>query len=308
MDGFINFFKDTGITSNKALERIRKITGCKKSGFLGTLDPVASGILPVGLGKGTKLFQYFEKVPKKYRSRIVFGGETDTQDSTGAVVKNAAVEGVTEERLEETLEKFKGEIMQIPPMYSAKKINGQRLYRIARKGGDVKREGKKVMVHSIELNEFAGDSAVFTAVVSQGTYIRTLCEDIGREIGCLAHMGGLTREQVHVFLAESSITLEQIDELKDDPEKWLLPMDFPVSHLPNMDVSLREYSDLSSGLPIKWNGKEGFKVRLYGPEGNFFGMGRTDPVKQKTFPEKVLFPYSASAGKSDQPRRPVKIG
>jgi len=288
MDGFINFCKDTGIASNKALDKIKRATGEPKAGFLGTLDPIASGILPVALGWATKLFPYFEKVPKKYRATIIFGSETDTQDSTGTVTATAPTEGVTAEKLRAVLRDFTGEIDQVPPMYSAKKVNGQRLYHIARKGGEVEREAKKVFVHEVELVEFAEGSAIITATVSQGTYIRTLCEDVGRKLGSAAHMGALIRQQVHVFGIEDSWPIERLEDRRDFPAEWLLPMDAPLQFLTRVDVSAREESLLLNGQQVTCAEKISGKVRVYGPDGRFMGVGVADSVIRKLGPEKIF--------------------
>jgi tRNA pseudouridine55 synthase len=288
MDGFINFNKDTGIASNKALDRIKRATGQQKAGFLGTLDPIASGVLPVALGWGTKLFPFFEKVPKKYRAQIIFGSETDTQDTSGAVTATAPAGHITREALAAALAKFTGEIDQVPPMFSAKKVGGQRLYHIARKGGQVEREAKKVFVHALELVEFSPDSMVITATVSQGTYIRTLCEDIGRHLGSAAHMGSLVREEVHVFAIRDAWTIERLDERRDHPEEWLLPLDFPIDFLPRFDATAREEKLLAGGQFAGYTGKDAGPIRLYGPGGRFFGIGQADAIGRKIAPEKIM--------------------
>ena len=292
MDGFINFFKDTGLPSNRALTKLKKIIRIKKSGFLGTLDPVASGILPVALGKATKLLRFFEDSKKTYRATLQFGSETDTQDSTGKVTKQGATpDSGRLDELEKIIASFTGEIKQIPPMFSAKKVDGERLYIIARKGGHVEREKKNVTVHSITLEEFTGETAVFTAVVSKGTYIRVLCEDIGRAFGSPAHMGELTREAVHNFIVKDSVKLEQISEHRDDADKWLLPPDYPLMFMPKFDATVKDKSDLANGLSVQWNGETSGYLRLYDADGNFFGVGKGDHILKKLLPEKIiLFP------------------
>ena len=289
VDGFINFFKETGLPSNKALAKIKNIIRCKKAGFLGTLDPVATGILPIALGRATKLLRFFENSKKKYRATMRFGSEFDTQDSTGEVTKTGPVPAVGErEKLEKTIAGFAGEIKQIPPMYSAKKVNGQRLYEIARKGGHVEREPKQVTVHSIVLEEFTGETAVLTAVVSKGTYIRALCEDIGRSFGCPAHMAQLTREAVHNFTVKDSFTLDRLYENRDDQGRWLLPLDYPLMFLPKIDLTEKEQRELYNGLPIDWQKEQTGYIRLYDTDGTFFGMGLADPLIHKLAPEKIF--------------------
>ena len=288
MDGYINFYKESGIASNKALERIKKFLGAEKAGFLGTLDPVAAGILPIALGWGTRFFPYFEKAPKMYRATILFGSETDTLDSTGKTTVSRPSDHITRDKLVEAMEKFKGEINQTPPMYSAKKIGGKRLYEIARKGGEVEREPKKVYVHSLELESFSGESAVFSAVVSRGTYIRVLCEDVGRVLGSAAHMGALVREAAHVFKSEGSWTLSRLEERSDFPDEWLLPLDFPLGFLPMHSATAMEKKSLLNGRFIFYTGSDSGPIRLYSPEGGFFGVGNADPTGKRINPEKVV--------------------
>jgi tRNA pseudouridine55 synthase len=186
------------------------------------------------------------------------------------------------------MEKFKGEISQVPPMYSAKKIGGTRLYEIARKGGEVERQPKKVFVHSLELDSFEGESGVFTAVVSQGTYIRTLCEDLGRLMESAAHMGALVREGVHIFTAEGSWTLGRLEERKAFPEEWLLPLDYPLGLLPKYTAAPLEVKSLLNGRFIFYTGADSGPIRLYSQEGGFLGIGNADPITKKISPEKVI--------------------
>ncbi len=291
MNGFINFHKEPGQTSNKVLGSVKSVLGCKKAGFLGTLDPCASGILPIGIGWATKLFPYFEKTPKVYKSEIIFGSETDTQDATGKVIKtasDASVDAITKEKLRKAFLEFTGEIKQLPPMYSAKKIGGKRLYEIARKGGEVERQPKLVTIHSFELIEFGKGRATFTAKVSTGTYIRTLCVDIGRKLGSLAHMGELTRLASHVFTAKDSITLAELEKIKDDRSKWLLPLDFPLLSMKKLELTSTEERSLKNGTPIPWNDGGGENIRLYDSGGKFIGIGKTDGVVRKLFASKLV--------------------
>ncbi|GMT43035.1 MAG: hypothetical protein IEMM0002_1446 [bacterium] len=300
MNGFINFYKNSGLTSNRALEKVKKTVRLKKAGYLGTLDPFATGILPVALGLGTKLFSYFEEAPKKYTATIVFGFETDTQDSTGKkTLTSQAPQPDEREKLEETLNKFLGEIEQVPPMFSAKKINGRRLYELAREGKSVERQAKTVTIHSIELKEFSGETAVFTAEVSRGTYLRTLCEDIGRQLGYRAHLGGLERTKVHIFSVEDSVNIDTLEENSNNPEKWLLPLDYPfLKSMPKFDASLKDKTVLLMGQEVQWTGKESGFVRLYDNKSEFFGIGRADAVLRQVSPQKILAAGTKRAQKS----------
>ncbi len=289
MDGFINFYKVPGIPSNKALDTIKRASGEKKAGFLGTLDPIAAGILPVGLGWATRLFPYFETLPKTYRATLILGSETDTQDGTGAVTREAPFAHVTKEVLEAAMEKFRGEIDQVPPMYSAKKVEGKRLYEIARSGGEVERKPKKVTIHKLELNEFNGTGAVLTATVSRGTYIRALCEDIGRAVNSAAHMGALIRIEASNFKQEDSWTIERLEERRDHPEEWLLPLDYPIAFMPRLLVGGRDERLLSNGQQVMPAAPAEGLYRLYREEGGaFIGVGRVDKFTKRLMPERLV--------------------
>jgi tRNA pseudouridine55 synthase len=294
MDGYINYYKESGETSNKALGRLKRELKLPKAGFLGTLDPCAEGVLPIGVGFGTRLFPYFENTPKTYLAEIIFGSETDTQDSTGKTTKTGSAETLSHEALSGALEHFTGEIEQIPPMYSARRIEGKRLYEIARSGKEVLREPKKVTIHKAELIDFSIDRAVFRAVVSTGTYIRTYCEDVGRHIGIPAHMGSLTRETSHTFEIEKAIKTEVLENQKGSPEKWLLPLDYPLGHLPRHDLTGAEEQFIIGGQPVNWYGEPLGDIRLYGSEKNFLGIGSIDPMIRKISPAKIFRKATAS--------------
>ncbi len=289
MNGFINFYKVPGIASNKALDTIKRASGEKKAGFLGTLDPIAAGILPVGLGFATRLFPYFELLPKTYQATLILGNETDTQDGTGATTREAPFAHITKELFESALEKFRGEIDQVPPMYSAKKVDGKRLYEIARKGGEIKREPKKVTIHKLELNEFTGASAILTATVSRGTYIRTLCEDLGRALNSAAHMGALVRTEASNFKQEDSWTIERLEERRDHPEEWLLPLDFPIAFMPRLLVGARDERLMANGQQVSPSTPMEGLCRLYREEGGaFIGVGRVDKFTRRLMPERLV--------------------
>lgn len=288
MDGYINFYKESGETSNKCLGRIKRTLNAKKAGFLGTLDPCAEGVLPIGIGFGTKLFPFFEKTPKTYKAEIIFGSETDTQDATGKVTVQGPSEGLTKEKLETAMQGFLGEIQQVPPMYSAKLVEGKRLYESARAGILVEREAKVVTIHKVELLEFFGNRAIFTATVSTGTYIRTFCEDLGRELGIPAHMGSLTRVSSHNFRIATAVKLSLLEEFPKDRSKWLLPLDYPLDFLTRYDLNANDEKTLFHGSSINWYGEQIDLARLYSPDGSFFGIGRLDKITRQLFPLRIV--------------------
>lgn len=214
-DGIINVYKEQGYTSHDVVAKMRGILKQKKIGHTGTLDPMAEGVLPVCLGKGTKLCDMLTDKTKTYRAVLLLGQETDTQDTTGEVLASYPV-NVTEEEVREAILCFQGDYSQIPPMYSALKVDGKKLYELARAGKEVEREARPVTIFEIRIEEIALPRAVFTVSCSKGTYIRTLCYDIGRKLGCGGCMESLVRTRVAGFLLEDSLKLADIERLRDE--------------------------------------------------------------------------------------------
>lgn len=217
MDGIINVNKPKGITSFDVIRKLRKILSMKKIGHTGTLDPLATGVLIVCTGKGTKLVQDIESLSKEYIAEFDLGYKTDTYDIEGKVIDKIENDfTVTREKLEEVLKKYIGDIKQIPPMYSAIKIDGKKLYDLARKGEVVEREARNITIHSLELLEFDGKKAKIKCEVSKGTYIRSLIYDIGEDLKVFATMTSLVRIRVGDETLEKSFTLEEIENLKSN--------------------------------------------------------------------------------------------
>ncbi|MDD5383098.1 MAG: tRNA pseudouridine(55) synthase TruB [Candidatus Margulisbacteria bacterium] len=213
MEGIIIVNKPQDWTSFDVVAKIRNLAGVKKVGHSGTLDPMATGVLPVFLGRATKSIQHFMNGDKGYIAEMTLGITTDTGDATGRIITNDQCQMTNDGRIIETLKKFTGEIQQTPPMYSAVKVNGQRLYKLARQGITVKREPRKVTIHSIKLlNYEAGDNprATFEVLCSKGTYIRQLVMDIGDDLGCGAHLSKLMRTYAHPFHITQAINMETI--------------------------------------------------------------------------------------------------
>ena len=221
MHGLLILNKPKGMTSFSAVNAIHKLIGVK-AGHAGTLDPMAEGVLVVLLGKFTKKAKEFESSIKEYEAEITFGIETDSLDSTGKVTSRKEVD-ITKPQLEEAMDQFTGEIEQIPPMVSAIHYKGKRLYELARQGIEVERAPRKITIHKLELKSFEKDRASFVVSCSKGTYIRTLCADIGTKLGCVAHMSKLTRIRSGDFSIDNALTLEQVFKLHNhgDLEKAL---------------------------------------------------------------------------------------
>ena len=215
MNGVLIIDKSAGPTSHDVVASVRRVLRMKKVGHTGTLDPAATGVLPIVLGKATKLSRYLVGCDKSYRGVVTLGVTTDTLDAVGEVLEEKPVD-VTEEQIEAVLEQFRGDIKQVPPMYSAKKIDGKKLYELARQGVEVEREATGVRIDELKLVSFDGTDIVVDVTCTSGAYIRVLALDIGEALGCGAHLSALRRTRVGSFDLSSAIT---IDDLADEPQK-----------------------------------------------------------------------------------------
>ncbi|MCC2163551.1 tRNA pseudouridine(55) synthase TruB [Brotaphodocola catenula] len=233
MDGIINVYKEKGYTSHDVVAKLRGILRMKKIGHTGTLDPDAEGVLPVCLGKATKLCDLLTDKTKTYQAVMLLGQETDTQDTTGEVLAQYPV-NATEEEVREAVESFLGPYMQVPPMYSALKVNGKKLYELARAGKEVEREARPVEIFEIHVDSIELPRVTMTVTCSKGTYIRTLCYDIGRKLGCGGCMEHLLRTRVDRFELADSLKLSQIEELRDrgEVENHVIAVDEVFAGLP----------------------------------------------------------------------------
>lgn len=233
MDGIINVYKEKGFTSHDVVAKLRGILRMKKIGHTGILDPAAEGVLPVCLGKGTRLCDMLTDKTKTYRAVLLLGQETDTQDTTGVVQAEYPVH-VTEEEVRKAIVSFLGDYMQIPPMYSALKVNGKKLYELARQGKEVERQARPVQILDIQIESIDLPRATFFVTCSKGTYIRTLCYDIGRKLGCGGCMESLLRTRVDRFELKDSLTLSQIEKLRDEGrvEEAVVPVEGVFLRLP----------------------------------------------------------------------------
>ena len=282
MDGFLNINKPLGRTSSDVVVFVRKrLPRGVRVGHGGTLDPEASGVLPICVGGAARLFDYIIDKEKTYVATLKLGVVTDTQDATGETVEENPV-NATADDIRAVLPEFVGEIEQFPPMYSAIKKDGRRLYQLARKGETVDIPARKCYVHGIELLDDIGDNKYILRIrCGKGVYIRTLCHDIGARLGCGGHMATLERVAAGAFKIEEALTLERLDELYKDGklEEALAPMDYPLGHIPRVDTGIKSMHAVKNGNPLreKWlNGPlpEG-PVRVY-IEGEFCGIGEKD--------------------------------
>ena len=249
MDGVINFFKPSGMTSHDAVYFFRKLLNTKKVGHTGTLDPNATGVLPICIGKATRISEYLLEVDKEYIGELTLGFATDTQDEEGKIL-NSSIKSVSEDEITNSFNKFKGIIYQVPPMYSALKVNGKKLYELAREGKEIEREPRKVNIKDIRiLDNYDNKKIIFYTKCSRGTYIRTLCDDIGKDLGTYGYMSFLIRVGVGSFKIESAYSMEYLKTL---PKRELIdiitPIDKAVEHLNKIEVPGEMYKKIVNGL------------------------------------------------------------
>ena len=251
VNGVLLLDKPKGVSSNHALQRVRRLFQAQKAGHTGTLDPMATGLLPICLGEATKFSSYLLEADKVYRTRVELGVMTDTGDAEGAVMEQHAVPSLTVDDVEAVLSRFRGDIDQVPPMYSALKHQGKKLYELAREGKHVERAARRVSVYDARLLSFDGTAFELEVSCSKGTYIRTLAEDIGKALGCGAHISQLRRLKTGPFLADAMWTLEALEALADQAalEAELMPVDVLVDHLPSLTADDTAHSRLAHGQP-----------------------------------------------------------
>ena len=250
--GIINVYKEKGFTSHDVVAKLRGIVGQKKIGHTGTLDPDATGVLPVCLGKATKLCDLLTDKDKTYEAIMLLGMTTDTQDITGRILEEKSTETLTADKVREVIESFVGDYDQIPPMYSAKKVNGKKLYELARQGIVIERKPCPVTLSSIIIKKIDLPYVTFEVTCSKGTYIRSLCRDIGEKAGCGGCMAGLVRTRVSSFKIEDGFTLSEVEAMRDADTllEHIVPVDEVFLHLPAFFVKKEGEKLLYNGNPI----------------------------------------------------------
>jgi tRNA pseudouridine55 synthase len=267
VNGVLLLDKPLGFSSNQALQKVKWLFSAAKAGHTGTLDPLATGLLPICLGEATKFAQYVTDADK-------LGVTTNTGDAEGEVLVTSPV-NVTQGQFEQVCQQFVGEISQMPPMYSALKYEGKPLYAYARSGVDIGRQSRLISIKNIVLNDFLGDEAQITVTCSKGTYIRTLAEDIGAKLGCGAHLIGLRRTETAGYLLSQAITIEQLEALSlEAREALLLPMDSAIESLPIVTLNADAAYFLLQGQAVWMAGKiPNSDLRLYDENNSFLGLG-----------------------------------
>ncbi len=296
-NGIINVNKESGFTSNDVVAKMRGIFHQRKIGHAGTLDPAATGVLPVLLGCATKLSEYMMDHEKTYRMVLLLGVTTDTQDMTGTVLEEKGTGGIDEDAARQAVMSFVGEYDQTPPMYSAKQVNGKRLYELAREGKEIERKSVRVRIKNIVIEEISLPRITCTVECSKGTYIRTLCHDIGRKLGCGSAMESIVRTRVGGFVLEDSITLRRMEELMKagTMEEKVIPVEeMFLDRLRVRTATSEAEKKLRNGnllgmeelsLPLMGGGE---MIRVCDREGNFAAVYRLDPDRGCYVPRWML--------------------
>lgn len=299
MDGIINVKKEKGFTSHDVVAKLRGILHQKKIGHTGTLDPDATGVLPVCIGRATKVCGLLTDKRKTYIAEVKLGVVTDTQDMTGARIQQNDV-CVSREQLQQVVAAFVGEISQVPPMYSAVKVNGKRLYELARKGEVVERKSRTITIYSNKLLSYDEEAALFRMEVecSKGTYIRTLCHDMGEKLGCGAAMASLVRTCVDRFVLEEAYTISQIEEIMQmgDVEKILVPLEAVFEKYPKVVVKNAGMRYLLNGNPVGASlcrmpqlSEDGTLVRMLDEKDNFYAVYRYESRTDSFVNHKIFY-------------------
>ena len=302
MDGVLPVNKEAGWTSHDVVAKVRQQIGAAKVGHAGTLDPAATGLLPILIGKGTRVAEYLVNWDKEYRAQLRLGETTDTLDATGNVLERRSTQHLTPSAIVEIVDRFRGEIQQVPPMYSAVKIDGIPLYRSARAGKTVVRETRTVFIHELDVLDVAGDDVMLRVVCSKGTYIRTLCADIGEALGVGGHVRALQRTRVGPLTLDRALT---VDGLIHEHHLGALgahvwSIDEVLRDLPVVVVDVHAADRIRHGAPVAWSHvlstkdvllpqKAGLPVRIHDGNGRLLAVGRcSEPRSDRLVLEKVF--------------------
>ena len=273
MNGIVIVDKPQGWTSQDVAARLRRVFNIRRIGHGGTLDPMATGVLPVFVGRGTRAVEFFEHAEKIYETVLKPGITTDTEDITGTVLTQEEV-SVTREQVEAVLSQFRGEIMQVPPMYSALKVNGQKLYDLARKGIEVERKPRPITIHELTLLGMEADGIRLRVHCSKGTYIRTLCKDIGEALGCGGCMAALRRVAAGAYTAQEAVALDTLLET-ENPEQYLRPVDSMFRSHPAVTLTEKQEMRCRNGNAFSIRLADG-TYRVYGQNGEFLALSQVE--------------------------------
>jgi len=301
MDGILNINKPLGKTSFSIVAAVRKLTGERRVGHAGTLDPAATGVLPVCLGQGTRVVEYLMDTTKTYQAQIELGVTTDTQDASGRIIQKGDASGISREQLETALGTFRGLIEQTPPMYSAVKYQGKPLYKWARAGITVERKSRPTTIHHLELKEWQSPVVTIEIVCGKGTYIRTLAHDLGQVLGCGATLKNLVRLRCGIFDIKDAVSIPQLEDAFRCGywQNFVYPIDSVLSHLRAVIVSCEKEEAVRNGSFLVMEGDNGSgdtpaefspgdRCRVYNPCGCLLGVLRFNPERRQWQPEKVF--------------------
>ncbi len=280
--GILLLDKPLGMTSNAALQEVKHLFKAQKAGHTGSLDPLATGLLPLCFGNATKISAFLLDADKRYEVRVRLGEITSTADAEGEIIESRSAEHITREDVQAVLGDFLGEIAQLPPMFSAVKHNGQRLYQLARQGIEVEREARNITIYDLRLLDFTGPEFDLLVHCSKGTYVRTLAEDIGKALGVGAHVVALRRTLVGPFEAQDMVSMESLQQVLQEQglhglDQLLLPMDAGLNHWPAVHLGADSSFYIKQGQPVQVPKAptEGY-VRIYGADEKFIGVGEID--------------------------------
>ncbi|MFS1513154.1 tRNA pseudouridine(55) synthase TruB [Chengkuizengella sp. SCS-71B] len=300
VEGILPVLKPKGWTSHDVVAKVRGILKIKRIGHTGTLDPEVTGVLPLCIGKATRVVEYIQLLPKEYEVILKLGISTDTEDMTGNVIKQLGQVNVTKDQIENTMLSFIGDIQQIPPMFSAVKINGKKLYELARKGEEVERKPRAVTIHKIDLLDFNLDlqhpEIKFRVLCSKGTYIRTLCVDIGRELNLPATMLSLVRTATGNIDINQCLSIDEIQKLVDDNalNHKLISIDQSIHHFPSFIIKETQLQNARFGKKLNFSDLK-FRpestidlIRLYSENNVFIGIYKLDHINQMVIPNKLF--------------------
>ena len=308
MDGILNINKPSGITSFGVVALVRRLSGERRVGHAGTLDPAATGVLPVCLGQGTRVIEYLVDTTKSYRAEIELGVTTDTYDAEGKVTGQADHSGISRAQLDSALDSFRGQIEQVPPIYSALKHQGKPLYEMARAGLNVELKSRPVTIHKLELIDFQLPAVTIEVVCSKGTYIRSIAHDLGQILGCGAHLKSLIRLRCGIFDIKDAVSMPQLEEVFRDGrwQQFIYPIDSVLSDLPSVEVSDDEAKNIRNGralllergrigavsnnLPPSISDEASVQkqCRAYNVDGSFLAVLRFNPEDGQWYPQKVF--------------------
>ena len=298
MDGILTINKPTGMTSHDVVAKVRKLLKQRRVGHAGTLDPAASGVLPICAGQATRVAEYLSESGKAYQATIVFGTVTDTYDSEGTIIRTASTQDLTRAKIEALLPKFLGEQMQVPPRYSAIKLQGQPAYKRARAGEDMAMEARPITIYQLEIIDWQPSqppTLILAIECSKGTYIRSLAYDLGEQAGCGAYLSGLIRTRSGPFALSESITLEQLAEAaaQGTIEQFLFPADKAIEHYPALMLDETTTERVRHGNAFEYLLQanilqEQSLARVYDDKGQFVAIVEWDEEQQKWHPTKVF--------------------